>query len=98
MATQFQADLGELTGEELYNLINALHRWHVRGIEAAFTLIARHQNCGDVVVTLCDTYETLQDATMQIARITVPVKQAQAIVYRQVYGRGRPVPMTPEDK
>jgi len=93
---RFVDDLAVLTGEQLMNLLNHLHT-------ARDIAITRHLNrslparkredAGD----LADEVEPLiEDAMLNLARIRVPMIEAQQIIWRAVFARRRPFRVNPE--
>jgi hypothetical protein len=91
MTTSLQDDLAELTGEELYNLINELGRATTRAVEVATTPAERDRVQGNLAAMWCDLLEVELIARAQIARITVPIREAVQIIYRAKYARNHPV-------
>lgn len=90
------ADLSALTGEQLYHLIRRFDRW----ISLVCTAGADSGMPEDDVQALnrfvLDLIELREDALMQMARITVPLSEAQAIIQRALISRNRPVRVAPQ--
>lgn len=83
--------LAELTGEELFNLLG-----HLIDAEQAATLAAhsapeRHADIGQAIGLMDWLTDARIDALSQLGRITVPIREAQAIIWRAVYSRNHPV-------
>lgn len=85
-----------LTGEELYELARALNE----GIDRIFNLsVAQVWEAADVApqgAVLDELREVRTDALLNMARIQVPLGEAQKIIWRQVYSRGRPWKVVPD--
>jgi len=91
MTVSLQDDLADLTGEEVFHLISALDRCLAQ-IEAA----PRHRALGEDDVQSMnrlwlDVNDCYQIALAQIARITIPIREAAALIYRARYSRNHPV-------
>lgn len=84
-------ELGQLTGEELFHLIGKLNEW-TRDAERALT---RQVYCDGPTAALSDMAGEMTeleiDARMQVARITVPMREAQSTVYQRRFARGQMV-------
>lgn len=94
MPNPLLTDLGQLTGEEIYHLVNMLDRHQVRCVEIATQQLAAGQVDEGITGLVLDLIELRQDTLMQVARITLPLLEAQAIIYRVRYLRQGAVPMT----
>lgn len=91
MTASLQDDLAALTGEEIYHLLNELGQATARCLEVAVTPGQRDRVSGDFTGLWTDCLDAELTARAQIARITIPIREAAAIVYRTRYARGRPV-------
>ena len=88
-------DLAGLTGEELYYLFRQLDKW-LAGIEAAGRKIRRNDRRLQPLNRAWADINDMRDAVLlQLARITVPMREAQQIIYRARFARGHPVRMNP---
>ena len=96
MTNRLVDDLGNLTGEELFHLISMLDRHMVRLTEATTRRLVRGEDLDGLDGVMLDTIDYRLDALMQIARISVPIHQAAAIIWRQTIARRRFQPMTPD--
>lgn len=93
MPTGLISDLGELTGEEIVNLLSQLDQ-----IGAAISAAprARHLNPADersLHQFGMEVIDVRADVLIQIARIRVPLIEAQNIIQRAVFRRGHVVPV-----
>lgn len=84
-------ELAELTGEELYYLLTALIE--AEGISG--TVLGKAVREGADIAGPLGLMEWMTeariDALSQLGRITVPIREAQQIIYRAVYARNHPV-------
>lgn len=95
MPEPFHDTLGQLTGEQIMHLIKHL--------DIAMGVCQFRIHNGAVtepqLSDLADVYEDLaelhQDAMLNIARIQVPMVEAQAIIWRTVFARRRPFRVNP---
>lgn len=84
-------ELGELTGEELFHLIGKLSQW-TRDADRAITVNQVSDRPAMALATMGDEFAELEiDVRMQVARITVPMREAQATVYQRRFARGQMV-------
>lgn len=96
MRDRFADDLAVLTGEQLMNLLNHLH--------TALQLADRRQldktlpprRREDAADLIYEIEPVREDAMLNLARIQVPMIEAQAIIWRAVYARRRPFRVNPE--
>ena len=96
MPDRFVDDLAVITGEELMNLLNHLDmaRSHVAARRLDKSLSeAHHTDAKDLAYELELVRE---DAMLNIARIRVPMIEAQHIIWRAVFARRRPFRVNPE--
>lgn len=91
MTASLQDDLAGLTGEEIYHLVNELDK----AIGQADNARRAHNACDlgacpatDMVI---EFLSCKLDALAQFARITIPIREAAAIIYRVRYSRNHPV-------
>ncbi len=96
MRDRFADDLAVLTGEQLMNLLNHLNT----AIEVAQrrkcdrTLNGkRRDDAADLEYEIAPVRE---DAMLNLARIQVPMIEAQGIIWRAVFARRRPFRVNPE--
>lgn len=92
---RFVDDLAVITGEELMNLLNHLNT----ALEVAqrrrhdYTLNPRRrEDAADLEYEIAPVRE---DALLNIARIQVPMIEAQGIIWRAVFSRRRPFRVNP---
>lgn len=92
MAAEFLTEaLAELTGEELYHLITALVEAEGVSGTALGKAIREGADLGPPLGLFEWMTEARIDALSQLGRITVPIREAQAIIWRAVYARNHPV-------
>lgn len=89
--------LGRLTGEEVYNLTSELSKALVSSSAAMHGRQVGWKRRKAIAETQLETAEILHDVIAQAARITIPMIEAQGIVWRARYARGHPVRMVPAD-
>lgn len=96
MRDRFVDDLAVLTGEQLMNLLNHLHaaRDVCTGRQRDHTLNARRRD--DAADLVYEVEPIIEDAMLNIARIQVPMIEAQGIIWRAVFARRRPFRVNPE--
>lgn len=89
-------DLSVITGEELMNLLNhlqtALDLCHVHYNDRGLRL--RHRR--EMLDLIYEIEPVREDALLQIARIQVPMIEAQRIIWRAVFARRRPFRVNPQ--
>lgn len=95
MRDRFADDLAVLTGEQLMNLLNHL--------DTALTLCryrlnanispSRHRD--DAADLIYEIEPVREDAMLNLARIQVPMIEAQGIIWRAVFARRRPFRVNP---
>ena len=95
-ADRFVDDLAVLTGEQLMNLLNHLH--------IARDVAMRRK--GDKTIgpmwraraadILYEVDPLIEDCMLNLARIQVPMIEAQGIIWRAVFARRRPFRVNPE--
>ena len=93
---RFVDDLAVLTGEQLMNLLNHLH--------TALGVCERRKNDrtlgprrrDDAADLIYELEPVREDAMLNIARIQVPMIEAQGIIWRAVFARRRPFRVNPE--
>ena len=94
--SQLVDDLSVVTGEELMNLLNhfqkALDVCHVHYNDRRMRL--RHR--ADMLDLIYEIEPLREDAMLNIARIQVPMIEAQRIIWRAVFARRRPFRVNPE--
>lgn len=96
MRDHFADDLAVLTGEQLMNLLNHLHtalqvadrRRHDKTLGPR-----RRDDAADLAYELEPVRE---DAMLNLARIQVPMIEAQGIIWRAVFARRRPFRVNPD--
>ena len=96
MRDKFADDLAVLTGEQLMNLLNHLNtalqvcdrRQHDQRLGPR-----RRNQAADLAYEIEPLRE---DAMLNIARIQVPMIEAQGIIWRAVFARRRPFRVNPE--
>lgn len=86
--------LGELTGEQLYHLDRLLAEMRELAVLATAAEHASHELFISQAQLLGELTQLHDDVAIQQARITVPVRQAQGIVWRAVFARNHPVPVS----
>ena len=96
MKDRFVDDLAVLTGEQLMNLVNHLHL--ARDVCTRRRLDrtlngARRDDAADLVYEI---EPVIEDAMLNLARIQVPMIEAQGIIWRAVFARRRPFRVNPE--
>jgi hypothetical protein len=91
MTASLQDDLAYLTGEEVYHLVNELIRCEVSALDAMARPASGKTPAGDLSALWLEFVELRCIATAQIARITIPLREAAALVYRARYSRHHPV-------
>lgn len=91
MSDQFIAELGVLTGAELYALIDKLVRARLTTSTALTVRLFDGQQTADFVLVSGELESVFNDVAMQLARITVPLQQAQATIARAAFRGHRPV-------
>lgn len=96
MRDRFVDDLAVLTGEQLMNLLNHLHTARDVGTRRMrdSSLTDRHRD--DAADLVYEVDPLIEDAMLNIARIQVPMIEAQAIIWRAVFARRRPFRVNPE--
>lgn len=96
MRDRFADDLAVLTGEQLMNLLNHLHTAislaDIRYRDKSLSHRQR-EDAGDITYELEPVRE---DAMLNLARIQVPMIEAQGIIWRAVFARRRPFRVNPE--
>lgn len=89
--TALQESLADLNGDELYELVNVLTNALVDAA-AQFTSTSENgtesRQAAELLAELRDTFTTV---AIQMARITVPIREAQGVIWRAVYSRNHPV-------
>jgi len=93
MPSKLLDDLSALTGEDLYHLINMLDRHQIRVVEKVTCQLVKGEDSTKLGGLLLDLMDLRQDALMQIARIPLPLRDAQAIIQRHRFLRRGPVPV-----
>jgi hypothetical protein len=96
MRDRFADDLAVLTGEQLMNLLNHLHTALQVADRRHFdkTLTPRRrQDAADLIYELEPVRE---DAMLNLARIQIPMIEAQGIIWRAVFARRRPFRVNPQ--
>lgn len=96
MRDRFADDLAVLTGEQLMNLLNHLNtalavadcRRHDKTLGNR-----RREDAADLAYEIEPVRE---DAMLNLARIQVPMIEAQGIIWRAVFARRRPFRVNPE--
>lgn len=95
MRDRFVDDLAVLTGEQLMNLLNHLdlaltvcrNRSHNRSLPDR-----KREDADDLIYEIEPVRE---DAMLNLARIQVPMIEAQGIIWRAVFARRRPFRVNP---
>ena len=95
MADPWLESLGQLTGEETYNLVAQLDRWEALVCQAGRNPRLPAEQLQALNRYVLELIEIRQTALVQIARIVIPLAEAQAIVYRTLYARRRAVRVVP---
>lgn len=93
---RFVDDLAVITGEELMNLLNHLHaalRTATVNSVNFQTSLAKRNDARDLAYEI---EPVLEDAMLQVARIRVPMIEAQNIIWRAVFARRRPFRVNPQ--
>lgn len=96
MRDRFADDLAILTGEQLMNLLNHL--------DTALTVCRRRmrdrtlgdRRRDDAADLVYELEPVREDAMLNLARIQVPMIEAQGIIWRAVFARRRPFRVNPE--
>lgn len=95
MRDRFVDDLAVITGEELMNLLNhlnmALAQAAARRLDRSLS-DADHRDAADLAYEI---EPIRKDALLNIARIQVPMIEAQQIIWRAVFSRRRPFRVNP---
>jgi hypothetical protein len=91
MTASLQEDLASLTGEEIYHLVSELGRAAAAAQTALDAPRPGKAAAGDLTALWAELTELQLIALAQVARITVPIREAAAIIYRAVYSRHHPV-------
>lgn len=96
MRDRFADDLAVLTGEQLMNLLNHLNTAlaHVAARRLDRSLCEAHRT--DAADLAYEIEPVREDAMLNIARIQVPMIEAQGIIWRAVFARRRPFRVNPE--
>jgi hypothetical protein len=96
MRDRFADDLAVLTGEQLMNLLNHLHTalQLVDRRKRDNTLTPRRRE--DAADLAYELEPVREDAMLNLARIQVPMIEAQGIIWRAVFARRRPFRVNPE--
>lgn len=89
--TAFLDELAELTGEEIFNLVTELDRGWTAYTEQGAKYAGRDILPAGFTGAMLELHEVKADVLAQIARITVPMREAQGIIWRAVYARNHPV-------
>jgi hypothetical protein len=96
MRDRFADDLAVLTGEQLMNLLNhlntALQTADRRQRDKSLTPSRR----ADAAELAYEIEPVREDAMLNLARIQVPMIEAQGIIWRAVFARRRPFRVNPE--
>lgn len=95
MAERWLDTLGHLTGEETYQLVAHFDHWEALVSQAGHRPLMAADHLQALNRMMLELIELRCDVQIQIARITVPLAEAQAIIYRAVYARNRPVRVVP---
>lgn len=95
MRDRFTDDIAVITGEQLMNLLNhlntAIEVCQARKHDRTLTTW-RRDDAADLEYEIAPLRE---DAMLNIARIQVPMIEAQAIIWRAVFARRRPFRVNP---
>jgi hypothetical protein len=91
VTASLQDDLADLTGEQLYHLIIELGRGQAEAMDAMMNPAPGRIPNGSLAGLWTDLADAELIALAQIARITVPIREATAIIWRAVYSRHHPV-------
>lgn len=96
MRDHFADDLAVITGEQLMNLLNHLDTalTECRRRMGDKTLGPRRRD--DAADLIYEIEPVREDAMLNIARIQVPIIEAQGIIWRAVFARRRPFRVNPE--
>jgi hypothetical protein len=84
-------DLAALNGEELYHLLVKLDSCESKIVNAGQSKRLSQDGIQALNRWMIELLEIKYDALAQIARITVPFREAQGIIWRAVYARNHPV-------
>lgn len=88
--------LGQLTGEDIYHLTRKLDSCMSK-LQSAGTVPYDAAEFDEPYKSMYGETEQIRTAVlMQVARITVPIIEAQNIIYRARFARGHPIRMNPE--
>lgn len=91
MTASLLDDLSALTGEEVFTLVGRLDAWIKDAEKAAREAHLYAANRGPLVEQVCELRSIRADVLAQIARITVPIREAQGIIWRARHVRHHPV-------
>lgn len=86
--------LSELNGEQLYNLAAEMANARERAACAMALAEIDDERQPGLLGLYGELCEVFHDVGIQQARITVPLRQAQAIIWRAVFARNHPVPVS----
>jgi hypothetical protein len=82
MRYQLQDDLSALTGEEVFSLVCELTRAETRALEVLTSPAQRDKAQGSVTGLWQDMLDCRLIALAQVARITIPIREASALIAR----------------
>lgn len=85
------AELGTLTGAELYTLLDKMARARVTASTAITVRALNGELIGSESLLIVELAEVFNDVAMQVARVNVPFAQAQATIMRASFRNHRPV-------
>lgn len=96
MRDRFVDDLAVLTGEQLMNLLNHLHTSRDVCTRRQLDRSLNDRRRDDAADLVYEVEPIIEDAMLNIARIQVPMIEAQGIIWRAVFARRRPFRVNPE--
>lgn len=96
MRDRFMDDLAVLTGEQLMNLLNHLHTARDVCVRRKLDYTLNNRRRDDAADLVYEVEPLIEDAMLNIARIQVPMIEAQGIIWRAVFARRRPFRVNPE--